>query len=133
MKISSKVAILGCATAFALGAVAPGVAGAAGPKGKTICTTITGNAASTVSISGCTDVGGANTGGGSQPLPVASLAVGGTVTWLSGKTSSFGAAVTTATNAKKCPGYVKFKKGTTAPPEHAALKFSGVVSTLASA
>ena len=80
---------------------------ASGPKGKTVCTSVAGTASTTVTISGCTDSNGANTGGGTLPLTVASLAGGGTVTWNSGFTSAFSAATLTPTSAKHCPGYVK--------------------------
>ena len=117
MKFSSKVAILGCTTAMALGALAPGVAtAAAGPKGKTACTTITGTVAGNISISGCVDASGANTGGASVPFPTLNLATGGTITWASGKTTTFGPPVTVPTNAKKCPGYVKVKKSRSGCP-----------------
>ncbi|MGZ4735506.1 MAG: hypothetical protein ACXV8R_07865 [Acidimicrobiia bacterium] len=124
-----KQQVLGAALALTLtisGAalVSGGQAWAAkGPKGKTVCTTITGNASSTVTVSGCTDINGANTGGASQPIPIATLAGGGTVTWVSGKTTTFAAPTLTATNAKKCPGYVK---GASSNPS--ADKFKGAVT-----
>ncbi|HEY3723105.1 MAG TPA: hypothetical protein VGN59_07050 [Acidimicrobiia bacterium] len=74
-----------------------------------------------MTISGCT--GTANTGGASTPLPVSTLAAGGTVTWVSGKTTTFAAPTLTATNAKKCPGYVK---GASSNPS--ADKFKGAVT-----
>jgi hypothetical protein len=95
-----------------------------GPKGKTVCTSVAGTASGNVTISGCTDANGANTGGGSQPISTAALATGGTVTWLSGKTSTFGAATLVATSAKHCPGYVK--NATSGNP--GADKFSGAVT-----
>jgi hypothetical protein len=96
---------------------------ASGPKGKTVCTSVAGTASGTVTISGCTDSKGANTGGASQPITTASLATGGTVTWVSGKTSTFGAATLVSTSAKHCPGYVK---GASSNPT--ADKFSGAVT-----
>jgi hypothetical protein len=104
-------------------ALSNGVASAGGPKGKTVCTSISGTASTTVTISGCTDSNGANTGGGTQPLTVASLAGGGTVTWDSGFTSTFSAAALTATSAKHCPGYVK-----NAATNPTADKISGAVT-----
>jgi hypothetical protein len=77
-------------------------AGAASPKIS--CTTLTGTAATTITVSGCT---GGNTGGSSQPVPTSSLATGGTIHWVSGSTTTVGAATLTSTSAKKCPGYVK--------------------------
>ncbi|MGZ4756115.1 MAG: hypothetical protein ACXWA9_14490 [Acidimicrobiia bacterium] len=106
--------------------VSGGQAWAAGPKGKITCTTVTGTATGTVTISGCSGTG--NTGGASNPLPTASLAVGGTVTWVSGKTSTFGVAALVATKATKCPGYVKPPKTGPAPTEPTAFKFSGAVT-----
>jgi hypothetical protein len=82
-----------------------GVSSQAGAAGVAItCTTISGSATTTVTISGCT---GGNTGGASHPLNGTALATGGTVTWLSGSTTTLGVPVLTATSAKKCPGYVK--------------------------
>ena len=76
-----------------------------------------------MTISGCTDANGATTGGGSQPISTTALATGGTVTWLSGKTSTFGPATLTSTSAKHCPGYVK--NGGNNP---SADKFAGAVT-----
>jgi hypothetical protein len=79
-----------------------GTAGAAG--GKLVCTSITGNASSTIVVSGCT---GGNTGGSSEPLVATSLETGGTTDWVSGSTTTTDAPVLTDLSAKKCPGYVK--------------------------
>ena len=81
-----------------------GLAGTAGAAGSIACTTISGNASSTVSLSGCS---GPNTGGGSKPVTALDLATGGTFTWLSGGTTTIGAPTLTAGSPKKCPGYVK--------------------------
>ena len=78
---------------------------ASGPHGKVVCTTITGTVSGTITISGCS--GTSNTGGATQPTPTASLATGGTITWVSGKTTTISAAALVTTSAKKCPGYVK--------------------------
>src|SRR5665213_2936488 len=96
---------------------------ASGPKGKTVCTTVAGTASGTITISGCTDSSGANTGGGTHPVATTSLATGGTVSWLSGKASTFSAATLVSTSAKKCPGYVK-----NASSNPTADKFSGTVT-----
>ncbi len=101
---------------------ASGAWAASGPAGKTTCTTVTGTSTGTVQISGCLDAKGANTGGGSIPLPTGVLAAGGTVTWLSGKTTTVGTPALAATNAKKCPGYVKPVKGQPAPNNPIAFK-----------
>ncbi len=68
------------------------------------CTTFSGTVTGTSTVSGCT---GGNTGGGSQSFSSASLATGGTITWLSGGSITIGAPTLTSTSAKKCPGYVK--------------------------
>jgi hypothetical protein len=117
--------ILGAALALSISGVALVSGGqawaASGPKGKATCTTVTGTASGTVTISGCT--GTANTGGASMSLPTVSLALGGTVTWVSGKTTTFGSAALAATSPKKCPGYVK---GAATNPT--ADKFAGAVT-----
>ncbi len=122
--------ILGAALALSLSGVALVGGGqafaATGPKGKVTCTTITGTATGTVTISGCT--GSAATGGASLPLPTISLAAGGTVTWLNTKTTTFGAAALGGSSVKKCPGYVKPPKGGPVGAEPTAFKFSGVVT-----
>src|ERR1700730_5432036 len=98
-------AALGIAASGLSLALTSGAASAAsGPKGKSTCTSVPGPATGTVPISGCPDANGANTGGPSQPISTAALATGGTVTWLSGNTSTFGAATLTSTSAKHCPG-----------------------------
>jgi hypothetical protein len=56
------------------------------------------------------------------------LAVGGTVTWVSGKTTTFSPATLVPAKPKKCPGYVKPPKNVTPPPEPTAFKFSGAVT-----
>jgi hypothetical protein len=104
-------------------ALTGGAASAAGPKGKSTCTSVAGTATGTVTISGCTDSNGANTGGASQPISTAALATGGTVTWVSTTTATFGAATLVSTSAKHCPGYVK---GASSNPS--ADKFSGAVT-----
>jgi hypothetical protein len=82
-----------------------GIAGTAGAAtGKIECTTLTGTASTTIAFSGCT---GGNTGGGSQPLNPVALATGGTVTWLSGSTTTSGVPTLTDVAATKCPGYSK--------------------------
>jgi hypothetical protein len=98
-----------------------GISGTAGAAtGKITCATFTGNASSTLVISGCT---GGNTGGSSQPLSAVSLATGGTVTWVSGSTTTSGAPTLTTVAATHCPGYVK---GATSNPS--ADSFTGSVT-----
>ncbi len=52
-----------------------------------------------------------------------SIATGGIVPWVSGKTVTFGAPTVTATSAKHCPGYAK-----TNTKNPSAVKISGVVT-----
>jgi hypothetical protein len=113
----------------AAGVATAGQAWAKGPNGKTVCSTVTGTTTGTVTISGCVDAKTAMTGGGSTALTVSTLAVGGTVTWLNGKTTTFGPASLVAGNAHKCPGYVKVKKGQPLVPEPTEFKFSGAVTS----
>jgi hypothetical protein len=78
--------------------------GVAGAAVKISCTTITGNASSTITISGCT---GGDTGGSSKPVEATSLETGGTIDWVSGSTTTFASPTLKSVSAKKCPGYVK--------------------------
>jgi hypothetical protein len=77
--------------------------GQAGAAVKIVCTTMSGNGASQIVISGCS---GGNTGGASLPFTGSALASGGTIHWTSGSSTTIGAAKLTAISAKKCPGYV---------------------------
>src|SRR5262249_6567213 len=86
----------------------------------------TGTITGSITVSGCS--GTANTGTQTQPIPTASLASGGTITWASGKTTTISAATIVATNAKKCPGYVKPPKGQTSSSNPTADKVSGTVN-----
>jgi hypothetical protein len=74
-----------------------------GPNGKVTCTSLSGSATGDVTASGCTDTGTANTGSSSEPIPASEFANGGTVTWVSGKTTTFAKPTLTSTSAKKCP------------------------------
>ena len=71
---------------------------------KITCTKMTGNASSTVVISGCT---GGHTGGKSRPVAASALAAGGTVTWVAGSSTTIKAPTLTSVSAAGCPGYVK--------------------------
>jgi hypothetical protein len=102
---------------------------ASGPSGKTSCSTASGSIGSGfITISGCVDSKGASTGGGTGPESIALLGNGGTITWNSGKTTTFAKPTIVAGNAKKCPGYVKPPKGQTNPNNPTEDKFSGVVT-----
>jgi hypothetical protein len=92
----------------------------AGAATKIICTTISGTASGTITVSGCS---GGNTGGSSVPVTSATLATGGTIHWVSGSSTTINAPTLTSTSAKKCPGYVK--KGTNNPT---AEKFAATVT-----
>jgi hypothetical protein len=97
-----------------------GIAGTAGAAGSITCSTIAGNATGTITLSGCT---GPNTGGSSKPTSAAALATGGTITWVSGGTTTFAQPTLAAASATKCPGYVK-----KAASEPAAESFTAVVT-----
>jgi hypothetical protein len=86
-----------------------------------VCTTISGNVSGNITVGGCT---GGNTGGGSQPLSALDLATGGTITWLSGGSTTIGSPTLASTSSKKCPGYSK--TSTTNP---SAENFTAVVSS----
>ena len=102
--------------------IAAGTAGAG--TVKITCTTLTGSASTTITVSGCT---GGDTGGSSVPAPALSLEAGGTTTWVSGTTTSVGPPTLTPVSNTKCPGYVKPPKGTT-PPEPSALAVVSAVT-----
>lgn len=99
-----RIVLTMAAMAIPIAGLTVGLAGPAGAAVKITCTTMSGSASGTTTISGCT---GGNTGGGSGPLSSTALATGGTIHWLSGSTTTLAAPVLTATSAKKCPGYVK--------------------------
>jgi hypothetical protein len=131
-----RVLMLAATLAIPVSGVALAVTGtqawaaAKGPNGKVACTTITGNDTSTITVSGCTDSGSADTGTGTEPIEAADLATGGTITWLSGKTTTINAPNLVSTSAKKCPGYVKStKKDPYSGSEPSADKVSGTVAS----
>ena len=97
-----------------------GTAGAGVPP--IVCTSITGNAASTIMISGCSG-GNGTTGGAALPLPATALAAGGAVNWVSGNTTTIAPPTLKTSVGKKCPGYVK--GGATNPSE---VKFRAAVT-----
>jgi hypothetical protein len=83
---------------------------ASGPKGKTVCSGLSGSTASGhVQLSQCVDANftGGGTGGGTGLLSISVLTNGGPVTWNSGKVTTFGMPTLITKNAKHCPGYVK--------------------------
>ena len=59
--------------------------GSASPVTQIVCKKLTGNIATTVTLSGCTS---AATGGSSQPIQATSLASGGTINWVNGKSTT---------------------------------------------
>jgi hypothetical protein len=102
-----------------------GQAFAKGPNGKVTCSTISGTASGTITVSGCSDSGSATGLTATEPIEATALATGGTIHWTTaGDTSTFGAPTLTPTNAKHCPGYVK-----DAATEPTAEKFAGSVTS----
>jgi hypothetical protein len=99
-----RIVLILAAMALPVSALTVGLAGQAGAASKITCTTMSGSASGTTTISGCT---GGVTGGSSHPLNSTALATGGTISWVSGSSTTIGAPTLTATSAKKCPGYVK--------------------------
>src|SRR5580704_8206385 len=96
-----------------------------GPKGKIICTTMSGSVGSgTITISGCSGSAVPGTGGASKPLSIAVLANGGAVTWVNNNVTNFSKPALATANAKHCPGYVKG-----ASSEPSLEKFSGAVTS----
>ena len=117
-----------CAAVLAL----PGTASASsGPKGKIVCTTLSGSLGSgTITISGCSGTAVPGTGGSSMPLSIGLLASGGPVTWVNNNVTNFAAPVLASSKAiKHCPGYVKPPKGGPTPAEPSLEKFSGAVTS----
>jgi hypothetical protein len=74
-----------------------GAASAAPAKTGIKCGTLTGNIASTVTLSKCKG----NTGKSSKPIPATELASGGTITWANGQTTTVTLSVKQAGTA--CP------------------------------
>lgn len=73
-------------TGVAVGLSTPAFAKA---KVTVTCTAVTGTVSGTITISGCSGGSPANsTGGSSQPLTASTLAAGGTVTWISGSSTT---------------------------------------------
>ena len=101
-----------------------------GPKGKVTCTSMSGTETGTLTISGCTDTNATpGTGAGSHPFTTLTLETGGTVTWDSGATTTFGKPALVTVKATKCPGYVKSsKKHPYTGSEPGAIKYSGTVT-----
>jgi len=100
-----------------------------GPKGKVTCSSMSGTETGTLTISGCVDSNGANTGSGSHPFTTLTLETGGTITWDSGATTTFGKPTLGTAKAKKCPGYVKStKKAPYTGPEPSAISYQGAVT-----
>lgn len=78
------------------------------PNGKITCSTLSNPTGTDLQILGCSDGGSADSGPGTTVFPYSALLGGGTLTWQSGKTTTFGAP-TLGSGAKntKCPGYSK--------------------------
>jgi hypothetical protein len=82
-RVSRLLAVGTLAGSAALGTFA--FTGSASPVTQIVCKKLTGNIATTVTLSACTL---AATGGSSQPIPATSLASGGTITWQNSKTTT---------------------------------------------
>jgi len=96
-----RILLLAAALAIPVSGASVALSGVPAWAGVSItCTTISGTAATTITISGCS---GGVTGGSSVPIVASSLATGGTATWVSGSTTTFGIPTLTPTSAKKCP------------------------------
>jgi hypothetical protein len=82
-RISRLLAVGALAGAAALTS-APFV-GSASPVTQIVCKKLTGNIATTVTLSACTS---AATGGSSKPIQATALASGGTINWVNGKSTT---------------------------------------------
>jgi hypothetical protein len=91
------MSVVGISGAFA----SPAFASFTGIK----CTTLSGNIASTVTLSGCNG----NTGGSSQPLLATSLASGGTITWSNTQTTTVTLTVSSPTGGT-CPAHTTLEE-----------------------
>jgi hypothetical protein len=107
-----------------------GQAFAKGPHGKITCAQMSGSISSGfITISQCSGTATPGTGGSSQPVSIALLANGGTVTWTNGQTTVFGKpAENTGLKPKHCTGYVKPTKTNPTPAEPTIVGFSGTVN-----
>ena len=93
---------------------------------KIVCTTINGSATGTIIVSGCS---GGNTGGKSMPISSAELALGGSITWQSGSTTTISKPSIVDEKATHCPGYIKStKKNPYNGAEPSAIKFTATVT-----
>ena len=68
------------------------------------CKKLTGTITGTVTLASCTG----NTGGASKPLPAATLASGGTITWQNGKTTTVTLKVTQGPGTKCAAGSTEY-------------------------
>ena len=91
------------------------------------CSTLTGNIASTVTLSGCTG----NTGGASTPLLATSLASGGTITWTNSQTTTVTLSVSSPAGGT-CPPKTTLEqaKGTTTADTTGSAPVGGKVKVL---
>ncbi len=110
--VAMLIPVMGVTLAVAGGTASAGTA-------KLTCTSLSGSASGTITVSGCT---GGDTGGGSQPLSALALATGGN-RLASGSSTTIGAPTLIMIAATKCPGYVK-----NAPTNPTAESFSANVT-----
>jgi hypothetical protein len=99
-----------------------------GPANATVtgikCRRMTGNISSTVTLKRCTG----NTGTASKPLPAASLASGGTITWKNGKTTTVSLTVTQGSAANCAAGDSEYNAtGTVTKDTTKSVKIGGKV------
>jgi hypothetical protein len=130
-KAGMSVAAVALATSGIVVVFAMPASASSGPKGKITCTSMSGSTGSfTITISGCSGTAVPGTGGSSVPLSITVLATGGTVGWVNGQQTVFGAPVLVSAKATKCPGYVKStKKAPFTGTEPTLDKFSGAVTS----
>jgi hypothetical protein len=105
--MTRRVGLIGAVLATVCSGISlalPGSVASAQSRGRTVCSTVSGTEpAAVVTISGCVDSHGADTGGGSQPLPLDVFAYGGTIKWLSGRETTLGPATNvTELSSWKC-------------------------------
>jgi hypothetical protein len=90
-----RLAAVGALAGSAALALTP--AGVAGAAGSIKCSSMTGNIAKKVTLSGCTG----NTGGSSKPIASTALATGGVIKWANGKKTTV--TLTATAKGTACP------------------------------
>jgi hypothetical protein len=85
-------------SALLVGTTIFALAGPAQARPGIACKVLTGNIATNVTLKRCTG----NTGGASQPMVATSLATGGKITWVNGKTTTVKLTVTQNADSSAC-------------------------------